>query len=409
MVEEIRTTQTTEIPSWLRAYQEDILARGQALSRETLPLPGYQVAGRTPMQERSVDLALQGVGAYQPMLQAGASTVGAGVGALQQGADLVQQGMPMLQTSARQADRAVSGAQRSLGQASSQALSAARRGEAGAAAGVRMVPGQASAFQPSGIAAFMSPYEDMAVQQALSDIGRQGQIAQQGVRAGAVGAGAFGGSRQAVAEQELQRNIMEQQARTAAQMRAAGFESAAGRAQSSFESAQARQLQGAGLVGQLGVSGAQLGLAGAQAAGQMGAQAGQLGLAGAQQTGQMGLAYGQMGQGLGALGQSLTAAGLRQAQLGEAYQGLNMNDINLLNQLGVQEQAQRQSELDAQRQTEMQNIMQPYQQLGFYSDIFQGMPSQQTSLTSQQSPSPSLATQLGGLGLGMYSLSKYQQ
>jgi hypothetical protein len=57
----------------------------------------------------------------------------------------------------------------------------------------------------------MGQFEDAAVQQALSDIARQGQIARQGVAAQAVGAGAFGGSRQAVAEQELGRNILEQQ------------------------------------------------------------------------------------------------------------------------------------------------------------------------------------------------------
>ena len=72
----------------------------------------------------------------------------------------------------------------------------------------------------------MNQYEDAAVQQALRDIQRAGDIQQQGVAAQAVGAGAFGGSRQAVAEQELQRNILEQQGRTAAGMRQQGFESA---------------------------------------------------------------------------------------------------------------------------------------------------------------------------------------
>jgi hypothetical protein len=97
----------------------------------------------------------------------------------------------------------------------------------------------------------MGQFEDSAVQQALSDIARQGQIAQQGVAAQAVGAGAFGGSRQAVAEQELQRNILEQQGRTAAQMRQAGFESATQRAQAAFEAQQGRAQQAAQLTGAL--------------------------------------------------------------------------------------------------------------------------------------------------------------
>lgn len=553
MVETVRTIQETQIPAWLRSYQEDILARAKALARDDLVRPAFTVAERTPLQEQASELAAQGVGAYMPMLQAGAGTVGTGVGALGQGAELVGQGLPFMQQAGQQTQQAVMGAspyqaaaaaamrralpatqagvdlaQRQLSQgaagvrsgmgaaasslsgaaqgilpevraAQTGAMTAAERarastgaaqealaaagsmGAAGAAQGMAMVPGTAEAFQPTGIASFMNAYEDAAVRQALADIARQSVLAQQGVRAQAVGAGAFGGSRQAIAEQELQRNVLEQQGRTAAQMRAAGFESASQRALEAFEAAQGRQLQGAGLLGQLGATGAgsaaqaaraagqlglsaeqlaqtgalsggKLGLAGQQAAGQMGLQAGQataqgaqtagqmgaqagkmglagarqtaaigeglgglgaqygqLGLQGAQQLGAIGTAYGEMGQGLGALGRGLTAAGLRQAQLGEAYQGLNINDINLLSQMGMREQAQRQAELDASRQTQVERMMQPYQQLGFYSDIYQGMPSTQTSLTQTQQPSPSTLSQLGGLGMGLYSLSQYNQ
>jgi hypothetical protein len=104
--------------------------------------------------------------------------------------------------------------------------------------------------------------------------------------------------------------------------------------------------------------------------------------------------------------QGLGSLGMQQAKLGEAFQGLNINDINMLSSLGGQEQQQRQRELDASRQTQYQNVMQPYQQLGFYSDIFQGMPTSQTTFTSQQSPDPSMLSQIGGLGMGLYSLGK---
>ena len=104
--------------------------------------------------------------------------------------------------------------------------------------------------------------------------------------------------------------------------------------------------------------------------------------------------------------QGLGSLGMQQAKLGEAFQGLNINDINMLSSLGGQEQQQRQRELDAARQTQYQNVMQPYQQLGFYSDIFQGMPTSQTTFTSQQSPDPSMLSQIGGLGMGLYSLGK---
>ena len=104
--------------------------------------------------------------------------------------------------------------------------------------------------------------------------------------------------------------------------------------------------------------------------------------------------------------QGLGSLGMQQAKLGEAFQGLNINDINMLSSLGGQEQQQRQRELDASRQTQYQNVMQPYQQLGFYSDIFQGMPTSQTTFTSQQTPDPSMLSQIGGLGMGLYSLGR---
>jgi hypothetical protein len=109
--------------------------------------------------------------------------------------------------------------------------------------------------------------------------------------------------------------------------------------------------------------------------------------------------YGQLAEGLGSLG-------MNQAKLGEAFQGLNLNDINTLSNFGGQEQAQRQAELDAQRQTQYQNVMQPYQQLGFYSDIFQGMPTSQSTFTSQQQPSASPISQFAGLAGGLYSLGQ---
>ena len=97
---------------------------------------------------------------------------------------------------------------------------------------------------------------------------------------------------------------------------------------------------------------------------------------------------------------------MNQAKLGEAFQGLNLNDINTLSSFGGQEQGQQQAVLDAQRQTQYQNTMQPYQQLGFYSDIFQGMPTSQSTFTSQQQPSASPVSQFAGLAGGLYSLGK---
>lgn len=127
--------------------------------------------------------------------------------------------------------------------------------------------------------AYQNPYEQQVVQGALADIERQRQISQQAQQARASAARAFGGSRQAVAEAIANEDYMRQAANTAAQLRSAGFTTAAGLGQTdaarAMEAARANianQLAGAGIrqtaVGQLGALGAQqqnLGMTGAQA------------------------------------------------------------------------------------------------------------------------------------------------
>jgi hypothetical protein len=149
--------------------------------------------------------------------------------------------------------------------------------------------------------AYQNPFEQQVVQGTLADIERQRQISQQAQQARAVGARAFGGSRQAVAESIANEDYMRQAANTAAQLRSAGFTTAAGLGQTDAARALQAQLanqgvdltleqanaqlrqqaamanqnayaQGAGIrqtsVGQLGALGAQqqnLGMTGAQA------------------------------------------------------------------------------------------------------------------------------------------------
>lgn len=301
------TTQTTNIPDYLQQYQRDIIGRAKELGTQDFKLPGFDVAGITPLQRQAMQMAMSGVGSYMPMLQAGSSTLGGGISA---GSDVYGRSQQI---------------------------------------------GQAGAFDPRGIQSFMNPYEDVAVQQAMADIGRAGAEQRAALGAQAVGQGAYGGSRQAVQEGMLNRNVLEQQGRTAAQMRQSGYESAAQRAQQAYQDDLTKQLQ-----------------------------AGQLGL--------------QAGTQLGTLG-------MQQAKLGEAQQAMLGRDISQLAAFGSAEQQQRQAELDAQRQTQYQNVMAPFQQLGFYSDVFQGLPMGQTTIGTQTTPNPSLFSQIAGLGMGLYGLS----
>lgn len=275
-------TSITDLPEWQKSYMKEILDRAQALGKQAYTLPAYQVAGRAPLQQQATNLAQQGVGSYMPMLQAGEQAVASGIQATEQLLD------------------------------------------------------------PNAAMAYMNPYEQAVVDQSMADIARAGTQQMNQAAARAVSAGAFGGSREGIERAEIGRNILDQQARTAAGLRQQGFN-------------QAQQQQ----------------FARAQAA-----------------------------------GQGLASLGMQQAKLGEAFQGLNINDINMLSSMGGQEQQQRQAELDAARQTQYQNVMQPYQQLGFYSDIFQGMPTSQSTFTQQQTPNPSMLSQIGGLGMGLYSLGQ---
>lgn len=89
-------------------------------------------------------------------------------------------------------------------------------------------PTSAERFQ-EGISTFMNPYDEQVVQSAIRDIKEAGagQLSDIGTRASA--AGGFGGTRQALLESELQRNIQRSIGDVSGQLRSQGFEAAAGR------------------------------------------------------------------------------------------------------------------------------------------------------------------------------------
>ena len=106
-------------------------------------------------------------------------------------------------------------------------------------------PATGDPMREGGYKDFYDPFVEDVIDTTLAEIRREGDIANIGARAEAVGAGAFGGSRQAIAEQELQRNIEDRAARTAAQLRSAAYTGAQNQAQSAFEN-QMKRGQGAG-------------------------------------------------------------------------------------------------------------------------------------------------------------------
>lgn len=348
-------------------------------------------------------------------------------------------------------------------------------------AGISQLYGGTGQYDPRSVSAFMDPYQRQVIDAATQEINRQRDIAGQQQAAQAVGAGAFGGSRQAIQRAELERNTAQLRNQTIANLLSQGYTQAQAQAQAAYEAGQQRDIaagqaigQQAALAGQLATQQAQLGQAGAglvgQLAGQQGSlagQQGQLGLAQAGLTGQLGgqmgqfgtqlgalagqqsgiqqnianllqqqaatqgqLAgqqaniygqqaglYGTLGQGIGALagqqfgvgqqmaqglgqfGAQLGNLGVQQAALGQSAQQLGQGDVSFLYGLGQQQQALTQQQLDAQRNTALQQAYEPYQRLSFLSDIYKGAPSSQQSISAATAPTPSVFQQAAGIGI----------
>ena len=392
--------------------------RGQRIPKVEGGVRRPDVAPLTPNQLEAIRLSEEGVGAFGPMFdQAQASfggfelnadgsvktdaqgnpirsgaigQVGEGASALGQGITTVEGTTGLYDTATRRgaADPIFSDFSQDVIGDTSTAIGSARTDLAGTTGG----------FDPQGIGAFMNQYEDAAVQQALQDIARAGQQQRNELGAAAVGAGAFGGSREAIAQAELGRNILEQQGRTAAGMRQAGFESAAQRAQQAFEDQQRRGQAGAKTSADLA-----MGLSGLRGTGfEMAQNLGQSAFEDQMRRGQTASQiFGSLGQGLGSLAGQQTDIGVRQAALGEAAQQAGQSDVNALFNIGALEQGQMQSEYDVQRQADIEEAYEPFQRFSYMSDIFRGVPSTQSTMTVSSVPAPSPVSTVLGMTQGL--------
>ena len=333
-------------------------------------------------------------------------------------------------------------AQGMIGQAGQFGMDSASAGQAG-------LFGSAAQYDPNSAQAYMNPYETQVIDQTMADMQRASDIARQGDSARAVGAGAFGGSRSGIVDSERGRNLLDQQAKMAGGLRAQGYGQALQQSMAAQESALQRQQKAAGLMGQLGQAGAASGLQAGQTTGQLGQQASQQALQAGQIGGQLGAQYGQMGLAgqeasakLGLMGADMTGQSAAQmgnlalqraqlgqnqvgqtldqantlGQLGQASAGLGqlgqqmaMTDVDALTKLGAQQQVLDQGAADQAQQYELQQVYQPYQKLGFYSDILQGAPSTSMSVSKNTAPSASMLNQVVGAGISGLGIANAAQ
>jgi hypothetical protein len=214
------------------------------------------------------------------------------------------------------------------------------------------------ATDPRATQAYMSPYMQNVVDYQKAQAARDYQIQNQARQAQAVGAGAFGGSRQAIVQSEADRALQSQlQGITATG------------AQQAFQNAQQQQQFGA----QLGLQGQQGAL-----------------------------------QGLGQALQSAQTIG----QLGTSTLGAETQIAGLQQQMGAQQQQLEQQKINQAIQNYATAQQYPYMQLGILNSLLRGLPMQSTTTSSYQA-TPSTAQQIAGLGvtgLGAYkALSGFKE
>ena len=193
------TLQQLQYPKFVSDRQQQMLntlfgtTAGGGLLGQAQQIPGQQVAGFTPTQTGAMNLASQGIGAYQPYLDA------------------------------------------------AQAAQAAALGTAGA--GTQALAGMQFAPTGEAIQQYMDPYQQNVTQEALREMDRQGAMAQNQLAGQAVGAGAFGGSRFGIQQAEQARNLQDIKSRRIFEDMSRNYQQAVGAMQAA-NAARTQQAQG---------------------------------------------------------------------------------------------------------------------------------------------------------------------
>lgn len=215
-------------------------------------------------------------------------------------------------------------------------------------------------FDPADVAAYMDPYRQQVIDEAMKGIEREGDVARQRAAAQAVGQGAFGGSRAGVQAAETERAIADVKGSTLAKLLSSGYTEALGKAIETDESARRRALESGRLMGGLGS------------------------------------AYGQLGSAYGQLGGTYGTVGGTSADIGRVYGALAPADINTLANLGATARGIGQEEVEMARR----EYMRPFETAAFPIQygygVLSGTPS--ASLYGNYTYQPSANPFVSGLG-----------
>ena len=190
------TTTFPVLPEYAKQPTADMAATLGDLINQQLYVPQQQVAGFSPTQQAAMQQAYQGIGAYQPFLDAAQQTQAAALGTTGAGVQ-------------------------ALGQMN---------------------------FDPNRAQAFMDPYQQAVTQEALKEVDRQAAMASNQLAGKAVQAGAFGGSRFGLQQSELARNAQDLKSRRIFEDLSRNYQ----QAQATAQAANTQRMQQAQQFGNLG-------------------------------------------------------------------------------------------------------------------------------------------------------------
>ena len=298
-------TDTRQLPpGFISQLGQDYATQLTGLTAQPIDTSKFapSVAAQDPLQTQAASLAASGVGAYAPHLtQAGAYGTQAGT---------------------------------TMGGVSPYITGAAGLTGTGAGTGT------------GSISSYMSPYQSQVIDTTLAEFDRQAAMREQGISDAAVGVGGYGGGRHGVLGAEYKTQSDKNRALLNAQLLQQGF-------------GQGAELRQQDYLNQLGLAGAQAGLA-----------QGQLGL-------------GTYEQGL--------------AQLTPQLAG---GDIGTLSTIGDIQQRQIQKEKDAAAKGYQMMAAEPYDRLGIYGQGIAGIAPHMGQYTMTQAPDPTpLQTALGTMSV----------
>lgn len=393
------TTNTSNLPAYAEPYFEDIMAKSQQASMDPYTqYTGQRTAGFSPEQQQSQSLI------------GGAAAMG------------TPQGLRQGQQISNDVANNLAGYQYGPSQFSKSTVNSPgglHNYQMGAAGNIQsgQLGQQLSGANDNDIQSFMDPYQQEVVDREKMGAARDYQIAGQTRNAQAVNAGAFGGSRQAVAESEAQKALMSQMQ----SIQSKGSQAAFNNAQQALQTERAANMQ-AGTTNIQSKLQADLANQGNQQ------QANTQNLAASLQTQNLGSSQALQAQmanqqndlatqqateaskqfgaqsGLQAM-QQLGSQGQQLGAMGETDQTLALQRANALGQVGNQRQTQQQTQLDQQYQQWASARDYDQNMINWQNQILRGTPISMDQTVYQTTPGPSYASQLAGIGTGIAGLS----